>query len=296
MVSKREANKQRTARIQTADAAKRAGGRKKRRQRKIVGAMAAIVSLAMIVPLAAGIIAIATGGSSSSSATTVTLPSTTITIPSFVDPGRTITGDMTCPATDGTEVRTTTFSGPPPMCIDTQSTYSATLSTASGEVVFNIDPSLDVEAANLFIVLAQFGFFDGLPVYTSSIGGPAISGDAGGIDPGFSVLATPITTTTSTDISIPAESPYQIGDVVMAADTNQRLDTRFAVLMNQDVVDALATNPVNPVIGTVTSGLDVLRTIVDDPATVLGDVANIGSWLDGAIRIDSISVNADPTP
>jgi len=258
--------------------------------------MAAIISLAMIVPLAAGIIAIATGGSSNTSDTITTIPPTTITVPLFVEPGRTLTGEVPCPATDGTELRTTTFSGPPPMCIDIRATYSATVSTANGDAVLTIDPSLDAEAANLFVVLAQFGYFNGLPIYTSSVGGPAISGDAGGIDPGFSVLATPVTITTGVGASAPDESPYKIGSVVMAADANQRLDTRFAVVMSQDVVDALTANPVNPVIGHVTSGLDVLTSIVDDPTSVLGDLANIGSWLDGAIRIDSVTVNPDPNP
>ncbi len=258
--------------------------------------MAAIVSLAMIVPLAAGIISIATGGNSDTADTTATIPTTTITIPQFVEPGRTLTGEVPCPAADGTEIRTTTFSGPPPMCIDTQATYSVTLSTDRGDAVLSVDPSLDAEAANLFVVLAQFGYFDGLPIYTSSIGGPAISGDAGGIDPGFSVPAIPVTTTTGADVSAPVDSPYQIGSVVMASDTNQRLDTRFAVVMSQDVVDALSANPLNPVIGHVSAGLDVLGSIVDDPATVLGDLANLESWLAGAVRIDSVTVTPDPNP
>ncbi len=284
------------------EAAERAGGRQRRRRRRIIGVMAALVSLAMILPLAAGIFSIVTGGNSSDSAgPTSTTP--TATIPAFVKPGRTITGPIPCPATDGTELRTTTFSGPPPMCIDPAATYSVDVATTKGNVVLTIDPSLDAEAANLFIVLAEYHYFEGLPIYTNAVDGPAISGDAGSLDPGFSIAATPAVPTTSTSASTPATSTgtsggaaYRIGSVVMAADRNQRISTRFAVVISQDVADALSANPVNPVIGEVSSGLGVLTSIVEDPAAVLGDPATLGSWLDNAIRIDSVSVTRSGTP
>ncbi len=261
--------------------------------------MAALVSLAMILPLAAGIFSIVTGGNSGASADSTGTASDT-TVPGFVDPGRTITGPVPCPATDGTELRTTTFSGPPPMCIDQAATYSVDIVTTKGDVVLSIDPSLDPEAVNLFIVLAEYHYFQGLPIYSNAIGGPAISGDAGNLDPGFSIPATPAAPTSSTDLSTstgsPGDAAYHIGSVVMAADPNRRISTRFAVIVSQDVADALSANPVNPVIGQVSTGLDVLTSIVQDPAAVLGDPATLGSWLDNAIRIDSVSVTRVGTP
>jgi len=258
--------------------------------------MAAIVSLAMILPLAAGIFAIATGGNSSDpvAVVTTTVPTTTITTPAFVAPGRTITGEVPCPATDGTEIRATTFSGPPPMCIDTGATYSVDLVTSRGDVVVSISPALNAEAANLFVVLAQYGYFTDLPVYTSAIDGPAISGDAGGLDAGFSIPASPLDAGTGDGTTDPAStSAYQIGSVLMAADQDLLISTRFAVVTTQDVADALSAAPVHPVIGQVASGLDVLTAIVEDQAAVLGSSPDITTWLNNAIRIESVSVSVD---
>jgi len=248
----------------------------------------------MVLPLAAGIFAIATGGGSTDSVDVVatTVPTTTVTAPQFVAPGRTITGDVPCPATDGTEIRTTTFSGPPPMCIDTSATYSVDLVTSQGDVVLSIDPTLDPVAVNLFVVLAEYGYFTGLPVYTSAIDGPAISGDAGGIQAGFAVPATPASLGTAGSDQT-TESTYRIGSVLMAADQDRLINTRFAVVTTQEVADALSAAPVHPVIGQVSSGLDVLMAIVGDQAAVLGDSADITTWLDNAIRIESVTVTAD---
>lgn len=294
MVSKQQASRQRQARERAAEAERRSGGRQRRRRRIIIAVVAAIASLAMVLPLAAGIFAIATGGGSTDSAdvATTTVPTTTVTAPAFVTAGRTITGEVPCPAADGTELRTTTFSGPPPMCIDTSATYSVDLVTSQGDVVLSIDPTLDPVAANLFVVLAEYGYFTGLPVYTSAIDGPAISGDAGSIQPGFAIPATPVDLgATGSDAS--PQPTYRIGSVIMAADQDQLINTRFAVVTTQEVADALSAAPVHPVIGQVSSGLDVLMAIVGDQAAVLGSSADIATWLSNAIRIDSVSVSID---
>jgi len=287
VVSKREIRKQRVARVQADRAADRAGGRQRQRKKRTTAIVAVVLSLMMILPLAAGLISILTGGSNHSSATTtstVPIPTTT-TIPPFVEPGLSIAAPVPCPATGGTEARATTFAGAPPTCIDPSATYIADVVTPKGTVQLTINPALDTVAANLFVVMSEYGFFDGLPIFTSAIDGPAVSGDAGAIDPGFAVPATPAT--------IPAGggSPYKIGSVVMAADQGQTINTRFAILTTQSVADALAANPVNPVIGEVSAGLDVLTAIVEDRTAVMSNTTDLVTWLGSAIRIESINIS-----
>lgn len=231
--------------------------------------MAAFLSLAMIVPLAAGVLTLVT----SDDTPTTTLPTPTTTIPDFVDAGRTLTVDTPCPATDGTEERTTTFATPPPICIDTTATYSVALTTELGDIVLAIDPALDPDAANLFVVMAEYGFFDGLPLFNIIPEGLAISGDAGVIDAGFSIPATPVD----------GDDPYGVNSVVMFADDGGQIATRFGLITSQEVIDALATDPAHPVIGEVTGGIDLLNSILSDPGT-------INESLDTVIRIDSVSI------
>src|SRR5436190_17361567 len=65
--------------------------------------------------------------SSSESAAASAAPTpVAITIPG---PGATITGDTPCPAADGSAARTTTFAKPPPMCIDVNKAYTASVAT-----------------------------------------------------------------------------------------------------------------------------------------------------------------------
>jgi len=240
----------------------------------------------MILPLAAGLIGIFAGGNNSPSETTAsTVPVSTTTVPPFVEPGLSIDAPVPCPAADGTEVRATSFAEPPPTCIDPAATYTADIVTPKGPLQLTINPTLDAVAANLFVVMAEYGFYDGLPIFTSVIDGPAVSGDPGSIDPGFSVPATPAT------IPSGADSPYKIGSVVMTADQSQTINTGFAIITSQDMADALGGNPVHPVIGEVSSGLDVVTAIVEDPAAVLSNTTDLITWLDNAIRIESVSIS-----
>ena len=51
---------------------------------------------------------------------------------------------------------------PPPMSIDTSATYRATISTAKGTIVMDLDPSIAPLSVNNFVTLARDGFYDGL--------------------------------------------------------------------------------------------------------------------------------------
>ena len=67
-----------------------------------------------------------------------------------------------CPAPDGSSPRQTSFSGPPPMCIDPSKTYSATMDTSLGEMVIHLDAAGAPQTVNNFVFLSRYHYYDGL--------------------------------------------------------------------------------------------------------------------------------------
>jgi cyclophilin family peptidyl-prolyl cis-trans isomerase len=53
------------------------------------------------------------------------------------------------------------FAGPPPMEIDRQATYTATMVTSCGSIVIELDPKRAPQTVNSFVFLAEKGYFDG---------------------------------------------------------------------------------------------------------------------------------------
>ncbi len=79
---------------------------------------------------------------------------------------------------------------PPPMTIDATKKYVATIRTAKGEIVVELDPTSAPQTVNNFVYLAQNGFYDGLtfhrvePGFVIQGGDPAGNGTGG---PGYNV-------------------------------------------------------------------------------------------------------------
>jgi cyclophilin family peptidyl-prolyl cis-trans isomerase len=84
------------------------------------------------------------------------------------------------------------YSEPPPMQIDADQTYVATISTAKGDIVVQLDASAAPQTVNNFVFLARQGFYDGLnfhrvePGFVIQGGDPAGTGGGG---PGYQVPA-----------------------------------------------------------------------------------------------------------
>ena len=81
------------------------------------------------------------------------------------------------------------YSGPPPMCIDRNAKYRATVKTTKGDIIFDFLASQAPETTNNFIVLAEHGYFNGLTFFRSEdwviqSGDPQNSGRGG---PGYSL-------------------------------------------------------------------------------------------------------------
>lgn len=100
-----------------------------------------------------------------------------------------------------------TYSSPPPMSIDTDKTYVATLQTSCGTIVIQLEPKAAPKTVNNFVFLSDQGFYNGLtfhrviPGFVIQGGDPNGNGTGG---PGYEF-----------DDELPT-TPYQIGDVAMA--------------------------------------------------------------------------------
>ena len=85
------------------------------------------------------------------------------------------------------------YSGPPPMCIDTRASYTGTFKTTKGDIVFTLLTKQTPRTVNNFIVLAENGFFNGLPFWNSQDwviqnGDPQGNGHGG---PGYALPSEP---------------------------------------------------------------------------------------------------------
>jgi cyclophilin family peptidyl-prolyl cis-trans isomerase len=88
--------------------------------------------------------------------------------------------------------RNNMYSAPPEMQIDPGKTYVATLSTAKGDIVVQLDASAAPLTVNNFVFLAEQGFYDGLTFHRVEPGFVIQGGDpagTGGGGPGYTVPA-----------------------------------------------------------------------------------------------------------
>lgn len=84
------------------------------------------------------------------------------------------------------------YSEPPVMQIDAAKTYVATISTAKGDIVVELDPGAAPQTVNNFCFLAREGFYDGLTFHRVEPGFVVQGGDptgTGGGGPGYTVPA-----------------------------------------------------------------------------------------------------------
>jgi cyclophilin family peptidyl-prolyl cis-trans isomerase len=101
----------------------------------------------------------------------------------LADPGTPV--EPTCPAADGSSPREVNFSGPPPMCIDPVLTYVATVETTRGDFEITLDTQAAPLAANNFVFLARWHYYDGVGFHRIIPGFVIQGGDAVGPTPGF---------------------------------------------------------------------------------------------------------------
>jgi len=246
VVSKQELNKRRVSAERADQRRETTVVRKDRRKRLILGSMVGFLALAMIAPLAAGLLA-SDSDPVSTNQPIETLPTTT-TPPSLIDPafaGAALTGETPCPATDGSQERTTQFETAPPLCIDPATGYDATLTLGDNlsAITISIDPAAAPEAANMFVTLANYGAYDTALVTPIFPGLTIIGGDG---DAGFTIGAT----------EPPADGIYPIGSVVMFTSIDGSLEGQIVLITSEEAAELLAENSVHPIIGAIVGELD----------------------------------------
>ena len=240
----------------------------------VVGGLAGIVAIAMVASLGVGFLAGSDEPAEDDFAVDLDDAPQPVELVAPT-PGASISGDTPCPATDGTQERTTSFETPPPVCIEEGGTYDATLTTSEGEIVVTMDLS-DTTAASLFLTNSWYGVYDDVPFWLVIEDGLAITGDAGTGNPGFTVPATE------------AARDYEPGDVIMWADGSGGIGSQFAIVASELIAATLnSAERAHPIIGRVTAGLPVVDAIIQ----VAGAPGGIQPLAD--VRIAAVAVAGD---
>jgi cyclophilin family peptidyl-prolyl cis-trans isomerase len=149
--------------------------------------------------------------------------------------------------------RNNMYSAPPAMQIDANKVYTATISTARGDIVALLDAQAAPQTVNNFVFLARQGFYDGLTFHRVEPGFVIQGGDPLGLGsggPGYTVPA---------EIGL----PHVAGAIAMARKADQVNPTRassgsqfYITLAPQPGLDGGYT-----VFGHVVEGMDVVRAI-----------------------------------
>ncbi len=152
-----------------------------------------------------------------------------------------------------------TYPAAPPLSIDPDATYTATIATSCGDIVVELDAAQAPETVNNFVFLAREGFYDGLTFHRVVTGFVIQGGDPEGDGrggPGYSV---------------PDELPddgYPPGSVAMANAGPDTSGSQFFIVTGRAELPNAYSR-----FGTVTEGLDAARAIeaFADPSADPGD-------------------------
>jgi cyclophilin family peptidyl-prolyl cis-trans isomerase len=154
------------------------------------------------------------------------------------------------PAPDGSSQKRQRFDAEPPMVIDPNKRYSATVETSKGTIVIALDPLAAPKTVNNFVFLARYHYFDGvvfhriIPGFVIQGGDPEGTGRGG---PGYRFAD-----------ELPRPGRYEIGSVAMAnagPDTN---GSQFFIISGQD---GASLPPNYSLFGSVVAGGDVVQAI-----------------------------------
>lgn len=186
---------------------------------------------------------------------------------SVPEPGGTIDGETECPAADGSAERITTFSAPPPMCIDTAAQYTAEFTTTQGTITVELDAEAAPETVNNFVVLARYHYYEGVPFHRIIPGfviqgGDAVGPSLGTGNPGYLIDEEPPTETIGDSGNF-----YEVGSLAMAKSAGPTATGAQFFFVTGDQGAALP--PEYSLFGSVTEGMDVVSAIEGIPTTPL---------------------------
>ena len=200
--------------------------------------------------LTTGLLAVALGGCASTPSTTAETTTSAASTPAG-----------SCPPADGAATRTTTFTGPPPMCIDPEKSYAAQVTTDVGAFTIALDAKRAPRTVNNFVVLARHRYYDGVTFHRVIKGFMAQGGDPEGTGsggPGYTFAD-----------ELPEQGEYEVGSVAMAntgmPGTN---GSQFFIVTGEAGVQL---PPTYSLFGRVTSGMATVSRIEADGS--VGDAA-----------------------
>ena len=203
--------------------------RRRRSRRRSLVIVVVLVAIAALIASVTG--AFSSGSSSSNKAAAPKPPS--------------------CPKADGSSPKTTTFSAPPPMCIDPAKTYTATMQTSQGgPITIAFDAKQAPKSVNNFVFLARYHFYDGLTFHRVVKGFVIQGGDplgTGNGDAGYKFVD-----------EKPA-GPYKEGSLAMANSGPNTNGSQFFIVVSDDGGKQL--QPLYNLFGNVTAGMDVVKKI-----------------------------------
>src|SRR5262249_24872410 len=147
------------------------------------------------------------------------------------------------------------WSSPPPMSVDPNKRYTATLKTAQGDVVMDLLPKEAPIAVNNFVFLARQGFYDNVPVHRIVPGFVIQSGDPTGLGtggPGYTIQDEKVTLdyVRGTVAMARPPAPNSAGSqfFITLADLSGKLPKQYVIFGKvtggMDVVDKIAQTPV----------------------------------------------------
>jgi peptidylprolyl isomerase len=163
---------------------------------------------------------------------------------------------------EATQTPPATEASAPPMTIDVEKTYFATIETEKGDIRIQLFPDIAPETVNSFVFLAREGFYDGLTFHRVIPGFVAQGGDPSGTGAGGPGYTLP------DEFS---DRPFEEGSVGMAKKTqpNSAGSQFFICLKPQEgSPDCSGLTGSYTLFGEVLAGMDVVESLTPrDPAT-----------------------------
>jgi cyclophilin family peptidyl-prolyl cis-trans isomerase len=157
-----------------------------------------------------------------------------------------------CPATDGSSAQRRTFTAPFPGCIDTSTSYAATITTSLGEIVVALDADAAPGAVDNFVSLARFKFFDDTTIHRVAQDFVIQGGSPDGTGFGGPGYAFPDELPSTSDV-------YTAGSLAMANSGPNSNGSQWFIVLDDRAVQIL--QPLYTRFGEVTSGMDVVAAI-----------------------------------
>lgn len=163
-------------------------------------------------------------------------------------------GTTPCPAADGSSAKQQAFDGPPPMCIDPGTTYTADVDTTMGAFTITFDPAIAPLTVNNFVFLARYHYYDGITFHRVIADFMIQGGDPEGTGmggPGYEF-----------GDELPGRGGYEMYSVAMANAGSDTNGSQFFIISGPDGV---ALPPSYSLFGKVTAGTEVIDAIQSVP-------------------------------